>query len=153
MGHGGAPFPGGYRVGDVSRGRGGSVHRADCPNVKGMEPERLIDAVWDTGEDSSFNVTIYITAENSGGILASVTAYIAAAKMPIPAANVKVDSKEHIADMTIGVMISGLDALEDLLRKINNIPVVLDVPRSRTLSPSNKRNNHPTRISLKVRLL
>ena len=94
-----------------------------------MEPERLIDAVWDTGEDSSFNVTIYITAENSGGILASVTAYIAAAKMPITAANVKVDRKEHIADMTIGVMISGLDELEDLLRKIKSIPGVLDVRR------------------------
>ena len=129
MAHCCTPVPGDEIVGYVSRGRGVSVHRADCPNVKSMEPERLIDAVWDTGEDSSFNVTIYITAENSGGILASVTAYIAAAKMPITAANVKVDRKEHIADMTIGVMISGLDELEDLLRKIKSIPGVLDVRR------------------------
>ena len=123
------PVPGDDIVGYISRGRGVSVHRRDCPNVKSMEPERLIEAAWDTGGDESFNVTLYITAENSGGLLASVTAYIAAAKMQITAANVKVDQKEHIADMTISVMIRNAEDLEDLVRKIRSIHGVLEVRR------------------------
>ena len=122
-------FPGDAIVGYVSRGRGVSVHRADCPNVKSMEPERLIDAVWDTGADSSFNATLYITAENSGNMLASITAYIAAAKMPITGANVRVDPREHLADITIGVMIKNTEDLEELVRKIKSIQGVLDVRR------------------------
>ena len=123
------PVPGDDIVGYISRGRGVSVHRRDCPNVKSMEPERLIEAAWDTGGDESFNVTLYITAENSGGLLASVTAYIAAAKMQITAANVKVDQKEHIADMTISVMIRNAEDLDDLVRKIRSIHGVLEVRR------------------------
>lgn len=105
MAHCCTPVPGDEIVGYISRGRGVSVHRKDCPNVKSMEPERLIEAVWDTGGDENFNVTLNITAENTGGMLAGITAYIAAAKMPITGANVKVDTKEHIADITISVMI------------------------------------------------
>ena len=123
------PVPGDEIVGYISRGRGVSVHRKDCPNVKAMEPERLIEAAWDTGGDESFNATLYITAENSGGMLASITAYIAAAKMQITGANIKVDQKEHIADMTIGVMIKNADDLEDLVKKIKSIHGVIDVRR------------------------
>ena len=129
MAHCCTPVPGDAIVGYVSRGRGVSVHRADCPNVKSMEPERLIDAVWDTGADSSFNATLYITAENSGNMLAGITAYIAAAKMPITGANVRVDPKEHLADITIGVMIKNTEDLEDLVRKIKSIQGVIDVRR------------------------
>lgn len=129
MAHCCTPVPGDEIIGYISRGRGVSVHRKDCPNVKAMEPERLIDAVWDTGGDENFNATLYITAENSGGMLASVTAYIAAAKMQITGATVKVDQKEHIADMTISVMIKTAEDLEDLVKKIKSIHGVIEVRR------------------------
>lgn len=129
MAHCCTPVPGDEIIGYISRGRGVSVHRKDCPNIKSMEPERLIEAVWDTGGDENFNVTLYITAENSGGMLAGITAYIAAAKMPITGANVKVDSKEHIADITISVLIKNVDDLEDLVKKIKSIHGIIDVRR------------------------
>lgn len=129
MAHCCTPVPGDEIVGYISRGRGVSVHRKDCPNVKSMETERLIEAVWDTGGDENFNVTLNITAENTGGMLAGITAYIAAAKMPITGANVKVDTKEHIADITISVMIKNADDLEELVRKIKSIHGVIDVRR------------------------
>ena len=129
MAHCCTPVPGDEIIGYISRGRGVSVHRKDCPNVKSMEPERLIEAVWDTGGDESFNATLYITAENSGGMLASVTAYIAAAKMQITGANVKVDTKEHIADIVISVMIRNAEDLEELVKKIKSIHGVIDVRR------------------------
>ena len=129
MAHCCTPVPGDDIVGYISRGRGVSVHRKDCPNIKSMEPERLIEAVWDTGGEENYNVTLNITAESSGGMLAGITAYIAAAKMPITGANVKVDTKEHIADITISVMIKNADDLEDLVRKIKSIHGVIDVRR------------------------
>ena len=54
---------------------------------------------------------------------------IAAAKMQITGANIKVDQKEHIADMTIGVMIKNAEDLEDLVKKIKSIHGVIDVRR------------------------
>ncbi len=129
MAHCCTPVPGDQIVGYISRGRGVSVHRTDCPNVKSMEPERLIEAVWDTGVDTSFNVMLNITAENIGGILASVTGYIASAKIQITAANVKVDNKEHIAHMKIGIIIKDSDDLEEHIKKIKCIRGVIDVRR------------------------
>ena len=49
--------------------------------------------------------------------------------MQITGANVKVDQKEHIADMTISVMIKNADDLEDLVKKIKSIHGVIDVRR------------------------
>lgn len=129
MAHCCTPVPGDDIVGYISRGRGVSVHRKDCPNVKSMEPERLIEAVWDTGGDESFNVTLNIAAENSGNILAAITAYVASSKMPITGANVKVDPKEHLAEITIGVMIKNTDALDELAKKILSIQGVIEVRR------------------------
>ncbi len=123
------PVPGDEIVGYISRGRGVSVHRKDCPNVKGMEDERLIDASWDTDGNESFNATLMITAENRGGLLATVTAHIAAAKMAIMGANLKIDEKDGLAEILITVQIKNIGDLEDLVRKIKSVEGVLEVRR------------------------
>ena len=65
------PVPGDKIVGYVSRGRGVSVHCVDCPNVKNMEPERLIEAKWDDVISQNFLASLKIYCENKGGILAA----------------------------------------------------------------------------------
>lgn len=124
-----SPVPGDDIIGYISRGRGVSVHRKDCPNVKGMEEERLIQASWDTDGEERFNATIIITAENRGGLLASITAHIANAKMSIMGANLKVDEKEHLAEVSITVQIKRGDELEDLVRRMRSVEGVIDVRR------------------------
>ena len=124
-----SPVPGDNIVGYISRGRGVSVHRIDCPNVKGMEEERLIPATWDTDGNESYNATIVLTTENKGGLLATITTVISNAKLQIVGVNARLDDKTHTAEMTIVVEIKRASDLEDLVTKLRNIDGVIDIHR------------------------
>ncbi len=125
-----SPVPGDPIVGYISRGRGVSVHRSDCPNVKGMEDERLIPVSWDSNGRESFNATLTITCENKSGLLASITSYIAGAKLEIAAANARViDEKGGIGEIIITVQIKKASDLEELIKKLRNIKGIMDIRR------------------------
>ncbi len=124
-----SPVPGDEIVGYISRGRGVSVHRKDCPNVKGMEDERLIQATWDIEGNERFNATLVILCDNKGGLLATITTYIANVHIEIVGANVRVDEKMGTAEITVTVQIKEARELEDLVRKIKGISGVIEVRR------------------------
>ncbi|MBQ9276097.1 MAG: bifunctional (p)ppGpp synthetase/guanosine-3',5'-bis(diphosphate) 3'-pyrophosphohydrolase [Clostridia bacterium] len=124
-----SPVPGDSIIGYISRGRGVSVHRADCPNVKGMEDERLIPASWDTDGNESYNATMVLTTENKGGLLATITTVISNAKLQIVGVNARLDEKTHTAEMTIVVEIKRASDLEELTNKLRNIDGVISVHR------------------------
>ena len=71
------PLPGDPIIGYISRGRGVTVHTLDCPNVKNMEPERLIDVSWGNEKEQPFPARIYVTCKNEKGILAKVVSLLA----------------------------------------------------------------------------
>ena len=71
------PVPGDPIIGYISRGMGVSVHRADCPNVANMEPERLISVHWDGAEEKPYEAGIFIIARNVQGVLAEVAQVLA----------------------------------------------------------------------------
>ncbi len=71
------PLPGDPIIGYISRGRGVTVHTLDCPNVKNMEPERLIDVNWDNEEEQAFTAKVHITGKNEKGFLAKITSLLA----------------------------------------------------------------------------
>ncbi len=124
-----SPVPGDEIVGYISRGRGVSIHRKDCPNVKGMEDERLIKASWDSDGEEKFNATFVMTCENKSGLLATITTYIANAHLGIVAANVRVDEKMGLAEVTITVQIARVSELEELAKKMRSIDGVIEVRR------------------------
>lgn len=124
-----SPVPGDEIIGYISRGRGVSVHRKDCPNVKGMEDERLIQASWDSDSDERFNATLIIVSDNRSGLLASVTTQIANAHLGIVGVNARVDEKLGLAEISVTVQISKGSELEELVKKIKTVPGVLDVKR------------------------
>lgn len=124
-----SPIPGDRIVGYISRGRGVSVHRSDCPNVKGMEDERLINVSWASDGDERFNATLTITCENKVGILATITSYIAGAKLEITAANTRMCDKEGVGEITITVLIKKVDELEMLAKRLKSIDGIIDIRR------------------------
>lgn len=124
-----SPIPGDQIVGYISRGRGVSVHRSDCPNVKGMEDERLIPVSWASDGDERFNATLTITCESRVGILATITSYIACAKLEITSANAKMEDKDGIGEIIITVLIKKVSDLEDLAKKLRSINGIIDVRR------------------------
>ncbi len=124
-----SPVPGDQIIGYISRGRGVSIHRIDCPNVKGMEDERLIPASWDTDGNESYNATIVLETENKGGLLATITTVISNAKLQIVGVNARLDEKTHTAEMTIVVEIKRASDLEDLTSKLKTIDGVISVHR------------------------
>lgn len=124
-----SPVPGDEIIGYISRGRGVSVHRKDCPNVKGMEDERLIQASWDTDGDERFNATLTLICDNRGGLLAAITTYIANMNIEIMAANARLDDKQGIAEITVTIQIKKANELEELVKKLRTISGVIEVRR------------------------
>jgi guanosine-3',5'-bis(diphosphate) 3'-pyrophosphohydrolase len=124
-----SPVPGDEIIGYVSRGRGVSVHRADCPNVKSMEAERLIEAKWDRLLSDSYASALKIFAENKNGMLADITTAIAKQKIAILGANVKVDKAENTAVIELSIEITSAEQLSEVLGVIRNIKGVIEVKR------------------------
>ncbi|MDD4839145.1 MAG: bifunctional (p)ppGpp synthetase/guanosine-3',5'-bis(diphosphate) 3'-pyrophosphohydrolase [Clostridia bacterium] len=124
-----SPVPGDEIVGYVSRGRGVSVHRADCPNVKGMEPERLIEAKWDRLISESYAATLKIFCENKNGLLAEITTVIANNNIQILGANVKVDKADNTAIIEASIEIKTADQLDDIVKRIRNLHGVISIKR------------------------
>lgn len=123
------PVPGDKIVGYVSRGRGVSVHCVDCPNVKNMEPERLIEAKWDDVISQNFLASLKIYCENKGGILAAVTTIISNMKISITCAFARSDNDSGTAEITVMLEVKSTDQVEDVIKKLKTLPEVIDVHR------------------------
>lgn len=123
------PVPGDKIVGYVSRGRGVSVHCVDCPNVKNMEPERLIEAKWDDIISQNFLASLKIYCENKGGILAAVTTIISNMKISITGAFARSDNDTGTAEITVMLEVKSTDQVEDVIKKLKTLPEVIDVHR------------------------
>lgn len=123
------PVPGDKIVGYVSRGRGVSVHCVDCPNVKNMEPERLIEAKWDDVISQNFLTSLKIYCENKGGILAAVTTIISNMKISITGAFARSDNDTGTAEITVMLEVKSTDQVEDVIKKLKTLPEVIDVHR------------------------
>ncbi len=123
------PVPGDKIVGYISRGRGVSVHCVDCPNVKNMEPERLIEAKWDDVISQNFLASLKIYCENKSGILAAVTTIISNMKISITGAFARSDNDNGTAEITVMLEVKSTDQVEDVIQKLKTLPEVIDVHR------------------------
>ena len=70
-----APVPGDEVFGFITRGRGVSVHRVDCPNARTlqMQPERLVDVEWDSSQGGRFTVVLQVSALDRTGLLRDIS--------------------------------------------------------------------------------
>ena len=124
------PVAGDDIVGFITRGRGVSVHRASCPNVKGLmeHAERMIDVEWDTEADALFQVEIVVECLDRMGLLKDVTIAIGDAGANILSAATSTN-REGIATLRFLVEISDASGLDPLLAAISRVESVYDARR------------------------
>lgn len=126
------PVPGDKIVGFITKGRGVSVHRADCPN---MQPEvlsdedkqRFIDVKWDNAK-RTYVTTIQVEATDRAGILFDIGAAISEMNIPCKSINGKVN-KKGIAVIELGLEISDTDLLDKAIKRIYRMPEVMSIRR------------------------
>ncbi len=126
-----SPVPGDKIVGFISRGRGITVHRQDCPNVKGMEPERLIEASWAEDVALDYSVSLQIMAHDSPGLLLKISSIVSNMKLGITALNARIDKQKN-AIFNITVTIRRTQELEELIAKLKSEASISDVFRTTT---------------------
>lgn len=127
------PVPGDNVIGFITRGRGVSIHTADCPNVGDLtfDKERLVDVSWGDFKPSAHSVKIAVKTEDKPGLLASVSSSISALEANITHAEAIVDArKEGMLSFTIDV--KDVEHLNKVIKNISSINGVLDVRRVKT---------------------
>ena len=122
------PVPGDPIIGYISRGMGVTVHRADCPNVSNMEPERLISVHWDGEEKKPYEAGIFILAQNRSGVLAGIAQLLALQGINITALSSRalVDGR---AELRLTVEVCNATQLYDVIEAIRGQSGILEVVR------------------------
>ena len=134
MAHCCKPVPYDPIVGFVTRGRGVTIHRRDCPNVRNLpasEAERLIRVRWaDQPVDASYSVDIQVLAADRKGLLRDVSSILSDADVDVIGVATSSDRRNDTASMRFTVEVHDNQQLVNLLSKLNQIPDVLDVRRA-----------------------
>ena len=123
------PVPGDEVIGFVSRGRGVTIHRKDCPNLKHADPERLIEATWSSHAGTAYNASIRIIGREQTEILTIVAGAVSALKLGIVGTNGRTDAKTKQAIVDFSIRITEKHELEDLVNKLRQHPKITDVFR------------------------
>jgi GTP pyrophosphokinase len=124
------PTPGDPITGYITRGRGVTIHRADCANILSLnDPERLIDVSWGgSDEEQHYRVPVEIVAYDREGLIRDISTVIADERINI--AEVRVSTRQEIATFHITMEISHSQQLSRILSKITQIKSVVEAYRS-----------------------
>ena len=127
------PVPGDSIVGYITKGRGVSIHRSDCKNLKdlfGDDENRMIDVYWQSEDVSSYQVDIEIYANDRSGLLADIIAQMATTKTKLIAVNSRAN-KERIAITEVTLEVENLEQLNQVLKVLRKIDSVYEVKRKK----------------------
>lgn len=129
------PVPGDDAIiGFITRGRGVTIHRRDCPNVLRFNEEgreRLIEVDWDMKGNDTYPVDIEIDAFDRPGLLRDITAVVANEKINISTVSVITRKKELKAKVFATLDIANIDQLGRVLALIAQLPNIIEVKRRR----------------------
>ena len=127
------PVPGDDIIGYITKGRGVSIHRKDCTNLKDLlsEEERIIEVEWyDEKEKAEYNVDIQVLANDRTGLLADVVKEITSKKINIMGVNTKT-SKDRIATIDVTLEVQDIEQLNQIIKQIRKVDSVYEVTRKK----------------------
>ena len=123
------PMPGDQIVGYITRGRGATIHRQDCPNVlHRKDKERFLQVDWGKVEHT-FPVAITVKAYDRQGLMGDISTLLQAENVNI--ADVSVNISRSLADLKLVVEIRDITQLGRVLTRIESLPNVLEAQRTR----------------------
>ena len=126
------PLPGDDIIGYVTRGRGVSIHRRDCPNIEDllMNPERVVKAEWANNAKSSYTATIQVVADERTGLLMDVSQVLAGMNISITAMTAKVDkANQNIIQIQLSFDVSSTEQLNNIIKSMRKVRSVKEVYR------------------------
>ncbi len=126
------PVPGDKIMGYITRGRGISVHRTDCNNIKTLmnnEEQRFIEVKWDSFAPNKFNAEIQIEAMDRTKLLRDITNVISEYDLNIINASTLRTNKSGLVKFRFIIEISNKYILKDILNNLKQIESVYDVYR------------------------
>ncbi len=123
-----SPLPGEEIVGYITRGKGITIHRNDCPRLLEVDLARRIDVEWDAKFKGSRPARILVTCTDKPGILSSITKTFSTSEVNISKAEIhSTDVEDAIG--TFDVVVSDLSQLEDVIKSIKKVKGVKSVER------------------------
>jgi len=126
------PLPGDPIVGYITRGKGVSIHRADCASfarLRARDANRAIDVEWGTQRDAAYEVDVLVKGYDRKWLHKDVTNIIAAANVHMIAANARVDSASGLATMNFALRVADYEQLSMLLGRLSGVPNVIEARR------------------------
>ena len=126
------PLPGDEIVGYITKGRGVSVHRKDCVNIKDLisEENRMIDVEWYEEEKASYQAEVEVFSNDRTALLVDILKELGTTKAKILGVNTKT-TKERIAIINITLELENLTELNKVLRAIRKVDSVYEVKRKK----------------------
>jgi GTP pyrophosphokinase len=121
------PVPGDEIIGYITRGRGATIHRQDCPNILRMtDHDRIVRVTW--GEPQlTFPVEIQIKAYDRQGLMGDISSLLTNENINL--SDIKLNVLHNLAHMVLKLEISDIAQLSRVLTKIENLPNVMEAHR------------------------
>ncbi|HET6545116.1 MAG TPA: bifunctional (p)ppGpp synthetase/guanosine-3',5'-bis(diphosphate) 3'-pyrophosphohydrolase [Rhodanobacteraceae bacterium] len=126
------PLPGDAIAGFITRGRGVTVHRADCAQLvrlRARDPGRVMEVEWGTRQDQAYDVNIQVKGYDRKWLHKDVTSAIAAADIHLLGVTMQVDAATGLADMTFALRVGDFGQLSGLLTRLLAVPNVIEARR------------------------
>ena len=126
------PIPGDPIIGYITRGRGVSVHRADCPNIirDDNDLSRVVDVSWDVGLDKNYTVTIEISCNDRPGVLTSLLAIPSESKINIHSVMARPNKKNKTSTIFMSLEVRSMAQAEMLMSRFRRNKDVFRVVRA-----------------------
>lgn len=124
------PVPGDEIIGYITRGRGVSIHRADCSTITETQEtkDRFVEVEWDANKSQDFQVEIEVEATDRKGLLTEITLLLSESKITVNSLNARTN-KEKIAFINLTLEVGSTEHLTKLIEKLKHIQGVFDAYR------------------------
>ncbi len=130
------PIPGDEISGYVTRGRGVSVHRADCPNILNGKSDvnRMIEVSWDSSSDEFYTVELEIVCSDKAGVLAALIGVPSEMKLNMQSIHAAPNKYNKTSTVKLGVEVQNAAQVAELTNKLRRVESVYSVVRPMKLA-------------------